>query len=168
MMKAPCLLLLLLAMLSGCATESYYTALSAQYELDLARHNARVAEREKAKALPLVNFSWTDEYGVSRQMIVNQPQGGYMPVASAPVREIPSPWDGPYHFFDRTLSTVERFAPWIIGGFGQKDSGNTTYTFGDDAYFQQSRDNSPIDFAYDNSTFTDASTEEVTHGTASE
>lgn len=145
-------------LLSSCATAEYYGALEAQFQADKAKYEAKQAAKEKEKAAPLVDFSWTDESGVKHHMIVNQPSMAYGNQEPEPQRHIQSPWDAPFRFFDRALSTAERTLPWLLGGSGQKDSGNTSYSFGNDAYFQQSRDYSPIDFMRDESVSTDSST----------
>ncbi len=153
------LLLLILAMASlvlpGCATEAYYNAAQADLALKLAKVKARAAAQQKARERPLVDFSWTDQYGVDHKMVVNQPAPIYLPPpAMEPQRQLAAPWEGGYLFFDRTLSTVERFLPWILGGGNTRDSGNTSYSyqFGDGAYFQQSRDYSPVSLTQDSST----------------
>lgn len=84
--------------LTGCASDAYYNALAAQYQAELAKYEARQAAKEKEKDKPLVNFSWTDEYGVSRSMIVNQPSMAYHDQEPEPRYHIPSPWEGPFRF----------------------------------------------------------------------
>lgn len=140
--------------LTGCASDAYYNALAAQFQAEKAQYAAMQAAKVKEEARPLVNFSWTDEYGVTHTMIVNQPSMSYHDPEPEPRLHIPSPWEGPFRFFDRALSTGERLLPWFINSRGQSDSGNISYTFGDGAYFQQSRDFSPQELHREISTVT--------------
>jgi hypothetical protein len=146
---------LLLVVLSGCATDAYYTAMAARFDAEKSRYEADMAARAKEEATPLVNFSWTDEYGIDRALVVNRPSMAYRDPVPAPQFHMPAPWEGAYQFFDRGLSTTERLLPFVLSPREQNDSTSTktSYVFGDGAHFQQSRDYSPQGITRDNAVY---------------
>lgn len=142
--------MLCILLLAGCASDAYYKAIQKQYE-------ARMAGQGAVK--PLVDMSWTDVDGNSHHMTVNLPPGYGAMQRQEP--RIPAPWEGWFRFYDRTLTSGERFLPWFLSGREEHHSSqDTTYTLGDNSFVLQTPgDGSSIDLRKDNSTITNPAPE---------
>ncbi len=154
MKRLSLLFVIVLALLSGCASDEYYKSLTAQFNLQMKQLELDEKRLAKQKSVPLVNHSWVDIDGNTHSLIVNQPAGNNQVKQQKPVFQIPSPWEGTFKFFDRTLSTAERIFPFAYSAkkSGNNKSYNNIYNLGDNNKFQNTAgNNSPTDMLRDNS-----------------
>lgn len=123
-------------LLSGCASDAYYSA---------------VAEQQKAKynrpaPPPLVHHTWVDSGGKQQTLTVNQPACAVQEKTDV----IPAPGQVAFQFYDRTLSTVERNLPWFMFFSGGRSNGGTTYQAGGDiTTIETTGDSSDVDIQRD-------------------
>lgn len=146
------IIILCCCLLSGCSNKEYYAALNKKLDLQLKELKLELRTRKAIANTPLFKHSYVDSDGNQHEMILNRQDSDQQRKTSSIANvHIPTPEERGFSYFDRSLTTAERLL-WILkgGGSGDSESYNTSYIFGDDAYFQQSfGDASPNDMQRD-------------------